>query len=37
MLELSTARADGDRSVPDELLQYGARTRAGRQLRVTRQ
>jgi cyclic dehypoxanthinyl futalosine synthase len=34
MLELSTARADGDRSVPDELTQYGARSRRGKQLRV---
>jgi len=34
MLELATARADGDTSVPDELLKYPARSRAGKQLRV---
>jgi cyclic dehypoxanthinyl futalosine synthase len=34
MLELATARADGDTSVPDELLNYPARSRAGKQLRV---
>jgi cyclic dehypoxanthinyl futalosine synthase len=35
MLELATARADGDTSVPDELLQYPARSRAGKRLRIT--
>jgi len=34
MLELATARAEGDVSVPDELKQYPARSRAGKQLRV---
>ena len=34
ILELATARQDGDTSVPDELRRYPARTRAGRQLRV---
>jgi hypothetical protein len=34
MLELATARSDGDLSVPDELLNYPARSRAGKQLRV---
>jgi hypothetical protein len=34
MLELATARADGDVSVPDELLNYPARSRTGKQLRV---
>jgi cyclic dehypoxanthinyl futalosine synthase len=34
MLELATAREDGDASVPDELLKYPARSRAGKQLRV---
>ena len=34
MLELATARADGDTSVPDELVNYPARSRAGKQLRV---
>ena len=34
MLELATARADGDTSVPDELLNYPARSRSGKQLRV---
>jgi cyclic dehypoxanthinyl futalosine synthase len=34
MLELATARAEGDTSVPDELLKYPARSRGGRQLRV---
>jgi hypothetical protein len=34
MLELSTARADGDTHVPDELKNYAARSRAGKQLRV---
>jgi cyclic dehypoxanthinyl futalosine synthase len=34
MLELATARADGDASVPDELRQYPARSRTGKALRV---
>ena len=34
MLELATARADGDTHVPDELLNYPARSRTGKQLRV---
>ncbi len=34
MLELSTARADGDVSVPQELANYPARSRTGKQLRV---
>jgi cyclic dehypoxanthinyl futalosine synthase len=34
MLELATARDEGDASVPDELLNYEARSRAARQLRV---
>jgi cyclic dehypoxanthinyl futalosine synthase len=34
MLELSTARAEGDTSVPEELANYEARSRAGKQLRV---
>jgi cyclic dehypoxanthinyl futalosine synthase len=34
MLELSTARADGDDSVPEELANYEARSRTGKQLRV---
>jgi cyclic dehypoxanthinyl futalosine synthase len=34
MLELSKAREDGDRHVPDELLNYPARSRAGKQLRI---
>src|SRR5712671_5420005 len=34
MLELATARADGDVSVPDELSKYPARSRTGKQLRV---
>jgi cyclic dehypoxanthinyl futalosine synthase len=34
MLELATARADGDTSVPDELMNYPARSRTGKQLRV---
>jgi cyclic dehypoxanthinyl futalosine synthase len=34
MLELSTARAEGDASVPEELANYEARSRAGKQLRV---
>jgi cyclic dehypoxanthinyl futalosine synthase len=35
MLELATARADGDTSVPDELLNYPARSRAGKKLRLS--
>jgi cyclic dehypoxanthinyl futalosine synthase len=34
MLSLATARADGDTSVPDELKNYPARSRHGRQLRL---
>ena len=34
MLELATARAEGDVSIPDELANYPARSRAGKQLRV---
>src|SRR5438128_11812602 len=34
MLELATARADGDTSVPDELMNYPARSRAAKQLRI---
>ena len=34
MLELSTARAEGDSSVPEELRNYPARSRAGKQLRL---
>jgi cyclic dehypoxanthinyl futalosine synthase len=34
MLELATARAAGDTSVPDELANYPARSRAGKQLRI---
>src|SRR4030088_2071433 len=33
MLELATAREDGDTSVPDELVNYPARSRSGKQLR----
>ncbi|HZR24418.1 MAG TPA: cyclic dehypoxanthinyl futalosine synthase [Vicinamibacterales bacterium] len=36
MLELATARADGDTHVPDELVNYEARSRAGKQLRIIR-
>ena len=35
MLELATARADGDASVPDELRNYPARSRQGRAARLT--
>jgi cyclic dehypoxanthinyl futalosine synthase len=35
MLELATARADGDTSVPDELLKYPARSRTGKLLRLS--
>src|SRR6186713_2227413 len=34
MLELATARADGDTSVPDELVNYPARSRQGKALRL---
>src|SRR5207302_7645793 len=34
MLELATARKEGDASVPEELANYEARSRAGKQLRV---
>jgi cyclic dehypoxanthinyl futalosine synthase len=34
MRELATAREDGDTHVPDELLNYPARSRAGKHLRV---
>lgn len=34
MLELATAREEGDDSVPAELMNYPARSRAGKQLRV---
>jgi cyclic dehypoxanthinyl futalosine synthase len=34
MLELATAREAGDVSVPDELVKYPARSRAGKQLRI---
>jgi cyclic dehypoxanthinyl futalosine synthase len=34
MLELATARAEGDDSVPAELMNYPARSRAGKALRV---
>jgi cyclic dehypoxanthinyl futalosine synthase len=34
MLELATARADGDTNVPDELTNYPARSRSGKRLRV---
>jgi cyclic dehypoxanthinyl futalosine synthase len=34
MLELATARDAGDTHVPDELTNYAARSRAGKQLRV---
>ena len=34
MLELATAREDGDTSVPEELKNYPARSRTGKQLRV---
>jgi len=34
MLELATAREEGDTSVPEELRDYPARSRAGKQLRV---
>jgi hypothetical protein len=34
MMELAKAREDGDAHVPDELLNYPARSRSGKQLRV---
>src|SRR5213592_4982346 len=34
MLELATAREEGDVSVPEELLKYAARSQAGKRLRV---
>ena len=34
MLELSTARENGDTSIPEELLKYPARSRIGKQLRI---
>ena len=34
MLELATARHEGDTHVPQELTRYPARSRAGRQLRI---
>jgi cyclic dehypoxanthinyl futalosine synthase len=34
MLELATARAEGDASVPEELASYPARSRSGKQLRI---
>jgi cyclic dehypoxanthinyl futalosine synthase len=37
MLELATAREAGDARVPDELMNYPARSRAGKQLRVVPQ
>src|SRR6187401_415817 len=35
MLELATARADGDASVPEELSNYPARSREGKRIRLT--
>jgi len=35
MLALATARADGDVSVPDELTNYAARSRAGKRIRLS--
>jgi len=35
MLALATARADGDASVPEELKNYPARSRAAKTLRLT--
>jgi cyclic dehypoxanthinyl futalosine synthase len=34
MLELATARAEGDVTVPEELASYPARSRSGKQLRI---
>jgi cyclic dehypoxanthinyl futalosine synthase len=36
MLELATAREEGDAHVPDELVNYEARSRVGKQLRIIR-
>ena len=36
MLSLATARSDGDTSIPDELRNYPARSRQGKQLRLAR-
>jgi cyclic dehypoxanthinyl futalosine synthase len=36
MLELATARADGDTSIPAELLNYPARSAAGKRIRESR-
>ena len=35
MVELATARADGDTSIPDDLLKYPARSRAGKRIRLS--
>ena len=35
MLELATARADGDTTIPDDLLKYPARSRGGKKLRLS--
>jgi hypothetical protein len=34
MLALATARAEGDTSVPEELRNYPARSRQGKQLKL---
>jgi hypothetical protein len=34
MMSLATARAEGDRSVPEELKNYPARSRQGKRLRL---
>jgi hypothetical protein len=34
MLALATARTDGDTAMPDELRNYPARSRQGKQLRL---
>jgi hypothetical protein len=34
MLALATARAEGDTSIPEELKNYPARSRAGKALRL---
>ena len=36
MLELATAREEGDAHVPEELVNYEARSRGGKQLRIIR-
>ena len=36
MLELATARVEGDTHVPEELANYEARSRVGKQLRIIR-